>query len=1846
MSTCSILNENTKEPKIYFKTDRGDVFEDLVTTLNNSDNNYEIGFKDITETFQSRASVPIMDNSTTEGIVQNLIKNEYLKPNSISYNTFEAVDELAAEYVEESLILNHYDNYIRNGNSFTIGNFKPFIDAEKYPDLAEIDSAMNEYVRLQNEQTTLKKPVKYSEEQLMNKIMSFMNSMGFNVGSIEAYKKSYRTKFGIDPNAKAFIDFANKMIAFKDGEIKLEDLSEEFSHFVVEMWDQSEIERMLQSVNNTKEYSEHAEHYRQLYSKQLSDPTLLEKAVRREVLGKMLSNAVQSNFSTIGRTETEKTFFEKFKDILTKFFNYITGRLTTDLENSINDMAKDIANGLYNDNLEQLLKQEQFDPILQIMYSANNIDEKQMRELAKQMSANDFQVKNAFEKSITEILNTFIMTSGSAITELENLPEDGVISTFLHSTVERLNSTHDIVSLIGERIRKIDINSIKSFEEGNPDYSRERLIEFKTNVQNKIDKISSNMNRMNGIFKDIQDEGDPIKVAGSNHDFLSPNSTEEEKDRILNHAKIGVNALQKDINKFWSYFVPAGKVSNIFVVQFQGIVARMRTAFQAEFLKDITNLILPLKEKREQLKEFVKSGRLITTKDTKKVNKENRRYELEILKELLPDEYNDKTIEEYTKEWEENGLPEIVKNRHNVYFFQYQYLYRKNIANNKAVDKEDIDKELKFIESIEKHVTEGNIWDNTLFQDLILESTGNRKVSDIISRREKTSPFTVTGEIKEGLRIVTYGQAKQAVKANEDLKKLFVSINPNHALFEYGNTNEPRDSDPIFQYDPSIETSNRDGQISYEYMAWGRTLKENQKDNNSTIIDNYRKAYDDYKRLLELQGISDKPTIQKKMMEWAQNEILFENSAEYWENFNPDNTGIDFDNFYKQPISNEHKLKMDDLRKDYDVLKMRRGLILKKHKSPKDYKEIDINSITPTDKMELDNIEKSLSEKRKEMKMLFTEYGLKDEMYKQSNDVSNVRLNKSYKELIKSVIGKSFEDASAEELRKFFLSSDGIRSNSVLRYNSLIKELDSGVETDNIDKYRKAADKMGLGESRDSIIKAFFVENSPIWAKRYDSTNGYDIFLTELEKGNINMESLLDDFRANPDGKVSFVVNGHRYTLDTMSITPSYRHIVPYQRPLELLIKEYELETDNKKKFDLIQEMVGANNVNEDFKVDLSHVYTNADKLETYIQMWDVQITRLKKDFHGNDIKDLRRYNVDIIPQARRTNVERTYKLFGGKFKPHELKDWLIEEYTFREDDEEYAYQTTTIPRYGYRLISDEERTDDIYHAMVWGLKNANTRKQRVIHRDMAVRTMQALESQNFGNKNAKDTNYHKMTKESMDYNFYGKSTTFHKEISIGLMKDKDGNPVRLDLGKIAVWFRHLSVKAALKFSPITAFTNFTSGWTNNILMSLVGYDIYGNSNMRAFKTMNALMPGTITDVGEFDYQAKANKIMYAFGYHDMEERFRDARFPKPFRILNDLGFAPMALTNYPLELQTILAKIMEYRLVDGKFIDWKTYKRIEKTKNPSLSADDIKRQFDSLSTQSAYDFLDENAQFDIEKLSQAGYNGNIDIDKSLMMNAIRSITEKTTMEIRDINEGAGLRDPRLAFFTSMKKWMILASVNVFSGYRYDYDVLGEEKGIGNTLVDSIKMFKEVATKEKTLKESYNDLSEIDKVNMRRGMAIGSVMLTSFLIASMLKGWADDDDEKDNYLLQTATYMALRNLNELAGSSTGIIDSYYQAVKEPFMAAQTLKNYSEVLNFDNYGETIEQGKYQGINKGVAAIMKASWLKNLYNVGVIPMGEPTSAEIMKQNYGSYEHFNTQDSLYTIFSLLPNEEEDEK
>ena len=301
MSQCSIRNKNTGEPKLFYTSNKGELFTSLYEVLNNTDTSYNIGFLKEDNSFISKIEVPIFDENTVNGRIQKYIKNGYLDEKQLSENTFMAVDEMAADILERELLsTTEYNSFKRSGLEFSFGNFKLGKSSFLPNNVNAAIDAVELYTKLGN--STKERPVKYDEKQLLDMITSFMKKIGFSFSTIENYKNNHILKFGVEPDAKALIDLNQKIVALANGEALLEELPEEFSHFVIESWDQSEINRMLKTVNNTNEYVEFAQRYREIYSKQISDPIKLEEAVRKEVLGKLLSNALKADFSINSKT--------------------------------------------------------------------------------------------------------------------------------------------------------------------------------------------------------------------------------------------------------------------------------------------------------------------------------------------------------------------------------------------------------------------------------------------------------------------------------------------------------------------------------------------------------------------------------------------------------------------------------------------------------------------------------------------------------------------------------------------------------------------------------------------------------------------------------------------------------------------------------------------------------------------------------------------------------------------------------------------------------------------------------------------------------------------------------------------------------------------------------------------------------------------------------------------------------------------------------------------------------------------------------------------------------------------------------------------------------------------------------------------------------------------------------------------------------------------------------------------------------------------------------------------------------------------------------------------------------
>lgn len=1816
MSECSNINFNTNEPKIFYRNNNSEVFSSLVEVLNNTNDYYELGFKNEKEEFLDKVKVPIFDRSTTNGMIQHYIKNGYLNPNQIAPNTFEAVDELASEILNQELLVTNYNGYKRTGNTFEFGDFSPKVSSTFPSIIKDQIEATKTYFELKNKRFE-PKPVNYTTDQLKDMIESFMRKIGFSFSTIDQYSERYKAKFGVEPNAEALIDLNNKIIATVDGKITLDQLSEEFSHFVIEAWNQDEINRMIQSINNTKTYIENAENYRQAYSSQTQDPIELERAVRKEVLGKMLAESLQRDFTIQNKTETETGFFNRLSEILRSFLDFFTKRLNQNLRSDVDKMATEIQNLLYNQQLEDRLNMN-FNPSVSVMYSLSSERSNSLKKIMSDLNSRIAKLDD-IKGEILSAFSKAMVTAEGSYTQLLDIDSKGeMINHDLDITIQSLLDSEQLLT----QLRSYSKTNDKGFYR---EYGR------------LMDDTLTYLSDLRGLYKNIQESKEPIIVATEIAKKYT-NESEETIDRILNDTKTGVLNTQRDSSFLIKLFGHLSKTSNHLVNLLSMVINDLQAKFKIEFMKDAEIYASKLISVRNTLGYYAKGIFYRSEIDNKKIYNDKRNYEFNILKEVFPDRYEDMTIDQYLTEFPEGNKPKPSSPG----YYEFEYKYRKGLSEQKWESERTRDYTNKFIERIDSSemLLGETPWDTKLFQALLNYEAELRKTNKsnkkyiqkilLENRRNDTNPFNSDGSLKRGFTSDFYGKVKQRVESNDLNPNFVVSTNP---MFDLFKGKEPADSDLVFIYDPSM--ASEDTSLSFGYMRWNSiSLKEAKSGVNTRTADetkvNFKTEYERKLRELQLKNLSDQD-LQKELRDWLSDSLLFEATDEYWSRFETGGIGgIDFTGFQRFSKSEEDKTDMENkYEKPYKELQLRKQMLLKKYKQPNDYKEVDVKSMSPLDKTEILNIEEEQKKLRDEISTLFEKNDL--EMYKTGDNSSNLRFNTAFNELFEEITGQTFIDASLKDLQKFFSTDDyGLTPEKYSSFLKLNKDLNNGINSGFVEKYKDSAINSGLNaQDTMDVLKAFLLDNSPVWYRRYDANTEYDDFIKDYNNGSINTKQLVDNY-LNSD-KNSIVYKGKELSL--MQITPAFKFTLPREESIQELYDQYQNSQSNSEKYDLINRMAGTKDVDTEYRDSMSDITSNPERFDVYMSIMDAQLRQLSK--HNMLKKDY----IFLRPQERRTGLERFEKSIKDKAKVNQLKDYVKEMLTFRQDDLEESYkrdvenQTLKIPKYGFYRLKEDEITDDIFYGLVKGLENANHYEQRRTHWEDASSIVQAFNGLEFEKgKKPTDTNYHKMMTESIDFNFFGKSTSNKMEIEIPIMGQT------IDFSKTLFTLKNMSIKFALAFSPVVAMTNVTSGITQNVIMRFVGSNIYSKANDRASITMARLVPDSMKDIGDFNPQSKINRILYNFGVYNLAERFKNAKYNKALRLVPEASFGLMAIGNFALEGQVALARLMDLRLIDGEFIAWRQYAMREKVRNPGMSDSEVKSNFEQYSNKSMYDYLNDDGTYDTDQLESDGYKGNIEKDQSLTISSIRSLAESTTMEIAKHHEGYGARDPRWSFVLSLKKWLVLATSTMFSGKRYDYELGGYEEGLIFTPKYFYNMFKAVIKDNQSIKEAYKSLDELEKKNIKTTGVITALMLAMIGLTVMLKKAADDDDDDENYLLQLMTYMSLRNLNETFSGNVGVPAAYYDAIKNPVMLAQTIGNMKNIFDVGAIGEEVKSGKYKGMDKYVQGIVKLTWLKNPYVL--------SGSDVIAETRRGYEHFNEKDALYHIFSVLPEKSNDEE
>lgn len=489
-----------------------------------------------------------------------------------------------------------------------------------------------------------------TDSQLSQKIFSFLEKLGFSVVSLENYKKRYAEKNGVEPNAEALIDLANQVIAFKEGRITEEALTEEFVHLILEGLPQDELTSLLDRIHETKEWADHSETYMKVYKND-------EALVRKEILGKAIANRLQTREFNQG---VFAEIWQKIKDFVN---NILRPGLDSELD-GLTDRVHDLLVRQDASSLEDLSKRKFR------LYRIDNTMRDLVETAVKQIEEGEMQLKNSgsdkyliaeayqnLEQKHLELSVVNMLDLARRQTRyVKNALETSQINNTLLTGEERIvaNNLKNVVQPI--------ISKVRTEAESNPKLSK--YLDYAKEVSDEISMLDTTVSEE--LADTIIDD-----IFKSN-----PNLQNEERDGMSfrDYYRKAFKVAESDTNFLFSIIGSIAHAKDALLEMLTHILKTMTTRAQFKFHDDALEFNRVLREaglKPKDLTQFYdKDGFMLSYWDWVTHKKKLNEAKEETLKEIGFDygdtfDPNKNYLEDMTPEQRSEYSEKLSKKRRN-----------------------------------------------------------------------------------------------------------------------------------------------------------------------------------------------------------------------------------------------------------------------------------------------------------------------------------------------------------------------------------------------------------------------------------------------------------------------------------------------------------------------------------------------------------------------------------------------------------------------------------------------------------------------------------------------------------------------------------------------------------------------------------------------------------------------------------------------------------------------------------------------------------------------------------------------------------------------------------------------------------------------------------------------------------------------------------------------------------------------------------------------------------------------------------------------------------------------------
>ena len=327
--------------------------------------------------------------------------------------------------------------------------------------------------------------------------------------------------------------------------------------------------------------------------------------------------------------------------------------------------------------------------------------------------------------------------------------------------------------------------------------------------------------------------------------------------------------------------------------------------------------------------------------------------------------------------------------------------------------------------------------------------------------------------------------------------------------------------------------------------------------------------------------------------------------------------------------------------------------------------------------------------------------------------------------------------------------------------------------------------------------------------------------------------------------------------------------------------------------------------------------------------------------------------------------------------------------------------------------------------------------------------------------------------------------------------------------------------------------------------------------------------------------------------------------------INNNFWYLGYTQSDYLVKSHTLMSVYHNYRLVDGKFMSKAEF--INKYYPSDKKAGEA--AFKQLEI-TAFDAYNEDGTVKEEYKSKITTKLMNDIK-----NRIDVLSRRIDGTLREVDK-AQIHANFLGQYVIMhKNFMIQGLHDRFKKKQFNLDTQMEEDGYYRSMARFLRNI--IGNRHFGLTQllaDYNQLQEYEQYAVRRVLHETALFTAATLLAVSLASLVDGDDDYDNWIMQSITYLALRSAFEFRTMYNPM--EFFSLIKSPTAAFTWFDNASAFINlfnpFSYIGSggpfaIIDRGVYEGMPRVLRNIIKVTPIRS-----IIEAGDPQSKRSYLQN----------------------------